>query len=367
MEILKISEEIKKLKPKAHKRFVENLSILITQIQRSVVLRGPYRLVLDSNILMRLESYRLGNITEGLLSILLAFAFLKSLPFHIDVVIRPVVFYEFLRLKNVSSTREHWERFKDLKALIEDELQVILFFDGIETYAGAEYYGKLIESDAKKIANTLREYQNRDWQFEFIRKPGGFNGSLLGNGLIEVAPFFAAQGLYTELGLQYFDERRASRFFIEHIEKHLSECKQNDRRIIEKYAKENQSPLTKVLKLSSKGNLVGLADIDILTLCNIQAQFIDQAHGRYVPASIGMSIDENLSDALNFFSTIHLSSSQMIGGEENLSDNMAKMEAFMHDQRRIKEGDGRELIVSNLVNEFIKEIGSTGVFDPPIA
>lgn len=93
MEISKIAEEIKRLKPKAHDRFAENLVMLISQIERSVMLRGPYRLVVDSNILMRLESYRSGNITEGLLSILLAFALIKRLPFHIDVVVRPVVFY----------------------------------------------------------------------------------------------------------------------------------------------------------------------------------------------------------------------------------------------------------------------------------
>lgn len=365
MEISKIVAEIKRLRPKAQERFAENLIMLISQIERSVILRGPYRLVVDSNILMRLESYRTGNITEGLLSILLAFALIKRLPFHIDVVIRPVVFYEFLRLKNVTSTREHWEKFKDLKSIIEDELEIILFFDGIETYAGAEYYGKLIESDANKIANTLRSYQERDWRFDFIRKAGGFDGAWLGNGLIEVAPLFAAHGLYAEIGLEYFNEKRASIFFIEHIEKHITECPRNNKEIIKKYAKKNYL-LTKILKLSPKGILVGLADIDILTLCNIQSQFNDQALGRYVPASIGMSIDENLSKALHFFSTIHLSSSQMMGGEKNISDNFAKMDAFIHEQNRIKEGEKREQIARHLTESFIDEIHSHGIFESPM-
>jgi len=367
MEISKIADEIKRLKPKAHERFAENLIMLISQIERSVMLRGPYRLVVDSNILMRLESYRSGNITEGLLSILLAFALIKRLPFHIDVVVRPVVFYEFLRLKNVTSTREHWERFKELKAIIENELEIILFFDGIETYAGAEYYGNLIASDANKIANALRSYQDRDWRFDFIRKAGDFDGAWLGNGLIEVPPFLAAKGLYTELGLEYFNEGRASIFFVDHIEKHLTECPQNNKEIIKKYATDKIFLLTKILKLSPKGVLVGLADIDILTLCNIQSQFNDQALGRYVPASIGMSIDENLSKALHYFSSIHLSSLQMRGGEANVSDNFAIMEAFIHEQNRIKEGEERGKIAQQLIENFIDKIHSHGIFQSPVS
>lgn len=363
MDISKITEEVRKLKPKAQKQFVENLLNLLEQVTRSLVLRGPYRLTIDSNILMRVESYRSGTITEGFLSVLLAFNFIKRLPFHIDVVVRPVVFHEFLRLKKVASTREHWEKFKELKSLIEDEFQVTLFFDGIETYAGAEYYGKLIERDAAKIAETLRSYQERDWKFDFVREPGGFDGMLLNGGLIEIPPFLAARGLYTRLDLKYFDEQKASRFFIDHIERHLIECPHNDKKIINKYSKDEPSILTKVLKLSSKGNLVGLADIDILTLCNVQSQFNEQAQGRYFPASIGMSIDENLSKALSFFSSIQLSSSQMIGGQSNIEDNLAKMEAFAHDQKRINEGELREQRAMKIAREFIDEIKSQGIFD----
>ncbi len=356
-EIIKHSNE---LNPKSRKRFVENLVILLDQIESSVMLRGPYRLVLDSNIIMRLEDYRQGKINEGVLSVLLAFILIKKLPHHIDLVIRPSVFYEYLRLRNVKSTREHWEKFKELKSIIEDELGSVLFFDGIETYSGAEHYLNLIQEDADKITKTLRSYEQRDWHFNFIQPPGcGFSGIPAKNGeFIIVPPFFAAEGLYKEIELKYFNKYTASRFFIEHIEKKVSECKLNNQQIISHYRTNSKYLLTKVLKLTAKGNLEGLADLDIFSICNVQTQFVNQSHGRYVPASIGLSIDSNLADALSFYSSIRLTSPKMGGSEHNIDDNMAGMEAFFHDQSRVKEGEDRlkQAILSS--REFLKELSS---------
>ncbi|MGY4661149.1 hypothetical protein ACVWZ9_001943 [Pseudomonas chlororaphis] len=356
-EIIKHSNE---LKPKSHKRFVENLVTLLDQIESSVMLRGPYRLVLDSNIIMRLEDYRQGKINEGVLSILLAFMLIKKLPHHVDLVIRPSVFYEYLRLRNVKSTREHWEKFKELKSIIEDELGSVLFFDGIETYAGAEYYLNLIQDDADKITKTLHSYEQRDWRFNFIQPPGcGFSGIPAKNGeFIIVPPVFAAEGLYKEIELKYFNKHTASRFFIEHIEKRVTECKLNDQQIISRYGTNSKYLLTKVLKLTAKGNLEGLADLDIFSICNVQTQFINQSHGRYVPASIGLSIDSNLANALSFYSSIRLTSPKMGGNEHNIDDNMAEMEAFFHDQSRVKEGEERFKQAIQSSKDFLKELSS---------
>lgn len=155
MEIQEIAIQFKALKQKSKDTFTQNLLSLFNQIESAVILEGPYRLVLDSNIIMRLESYRQGNVSEGLLSILLAFKLIKKLPFHFDLVVRPTVFYEYLRQKNLKSTHEHWIKFKELKNLIEEELGSKLFFDGIETYQGAEQYLQLIQSDAEKIKKNF--------------------------------------------------------------------------------------------------------------------------------------------------------------------------------------------------------------------
>lgn len=356
MDVDRISKAIPKLKKKSQKRFIENVRILFSQLSSSVCLRGPYRLIVDSNIIMRLESYRNGNITEGVLSVFLFFDFLKRSNFRCDLVVRPSVFYEFVRQKKFKSVRQHWDEFKKLRDTISGELSITTFFDGIETFQNAEYYLEKIEHDVALISKELNSYKTRDWKFDFIRPHGGFNGALNSEHLIEVPPFFAAQGLYEELGLTYFDEAQASRFLIEHICKNLSACRENDQRVIDKYNSDNEFLLTKILKLTAKGDLTGIADVDILTLCNVQIQFSRQAHGRYYPASIGLSIDSNLSNALSYFSSMHLSSGEMIGGLDNQEDNSAKLEAWTHDQARLHEGDKRTREILRQQQLFFEEV-----------
>ncbi|MGU2329654.1 hypothetical protein ACTVWX_08415 [Pseudomonas aeruginosa] len=99
MDLQEIIKQGKMLKPKSQKNMGKNLLHLIDQIESSVILEGPYRLVIDSNIIMRLELYRQGVISEGLLSILLAFMLIRLLPYRFDMVVRPTVFYEYLRQK----------------------------------------------------------------------------------------------------------------------------------------------------------------------------------------------------------------------------------------------------------------------------
>lgn len=356
MDIEKVSKELSKLNKNSQKQFFKNLYMLLSQLTVSSSLRGPYRLVLDSNIIMRLESYRNGKITEGLLAVFVFFLFLKKSNFQCDIVIRPTVFYEFIRQKKPDSIKEHWSEFKGLRDTIQEELSLPPFFDGIETFQGAQYYLDKIQHDVKLISEELRGYQERDWKFDFIRQGSGFTGVPLNGNWIEVPPFFAAQGLYKKLGLKYFNEEKASRFFIEHISKHLSECKENDQRVIEKYRSKGEYQLTKVLKLTDKGSLFGIADVDLLTLCGVGSQFDYQAHGRYYPASIGLSIDSNLSKALDFFSSMQVTSGEMLGGSSNLDDNYAKLEATEYDEKRIFEGEKRRKKLLMKQQEFFKEV-----------
>lgn len=364
MEIQEITNRIKALKPKSKQAFIQNLIYLIKQIEHSVILEGPYRLVLDSNIIMRLESYRQGNVAEGLLSIFLAFKLLKKLPFHFDLVVRPTVFYEYLRQKNLTSNHEHWRKFKDLKTLIEEELGAKLFFDGIETFDGAEYYLNLIQVDAEKIKKTLVSYQRQNWHINFIQPTGpGVAGFPMANtGNVLVPPVFAARGLFTPLGLEYFDEQNSSEFFLQHIEKHIIECNDNDQEVIRKYSANKEFILTKILKITAKGNLMGLADLDIYTNCNIRFQFTNQSHSRYAPASAALTIDANLARALIYSSSHSITSGEIICGSENENDNSAKMEAFIDEHKRMQEGEERLRIALKVIKAFVNELKECGAF-----
>ena len=355
MDIIEIAKNLSKLKTKQQERFFENITILFSQLIESSVLRGPYRLILDSNIIMRLESYKKGNTSEGVLSTLFFFHYLKRTNLNVDIVVRPSVFYEYCRQQKFNSTKQHWDTFKELRDLIQNELSVVAFFDGIETFDSAEYYMSLIEHDVDLLKKALWSYQEQDWRFDFIRPHNaGYAGTVINDFLIEVPPFMAAQGIYKPLGFKYYNESSASRFLVDHIHKHLCDCRHNDQELIEKYKNDDDFIMTKVLRLTAKGNLEGIADVDLLSDCNIQTQFQRQSQGRYYPASIGLSIDTNLSKVLNKFSGIHLHSGHL-GGGEKAEDSSAKLEAFWQDKNRVYEGESRQRELIKVYQEFMSE------------
>lgn len=357
MDISKIQLEVNKLNNKQFERFCLNTFHLFGQLASSVHLRGPYRLIPDSNILMRLESYRNGNITEGVLSIFLIFEFLKTIPHKYDLVILPTVFYEYVRKKKPGSLRSHWDAFRELKDIINGELSISAFFDGVETFQGAKSYFEVIEKDVHLISDELRSYQSRNWRFDFIRPyQEGFEGFVINDELVLIPPLLAARGLHKPIGLQYFDEEAIGRFLIDHIQKYLVECNENDRQVIEEYRDERNYPLTKVLKLTPKGNLTGVADIDLFSQCNVHTQFKAQAHGRYFPASIAITIDKALSDTLEIFGSMVASSGEIVCGEGNVEDSGAKIEIFMEEQNRMNEGARRYDQITAQQADFIDSI-----------
>ena len=128
------------------------------------------------------------------------------------------------------------------------------------------------------------------------------------------------------------------------------------------YNSEKEFLFTQILKLTSKGNLKGLADLDIYTNCNIQSQFSNQSHSRYAPASAALTIDEKLAKALRNSNTHHISSGKIICGPGNEDDNKAKIEAFLEEYKRMRESEQRHRIAIEARRDFMKELISIGFF-----
>ena len=156
MQLDMLVDKAKRLPPRQMEKYSILLQRLLIQFSNGVALRGPYRLLLDSNVIMNLESYHEEeDPSEGLLAVLTFFAYLQRSSSKCDLLILPSVFYEYIRRGGVTDLKDHWEKFRGLRSLVEDMLDVEPLFEGTETYERAAHHIDLIEHDAGVISAYL--------------------------------------------------------------------------------------------------------------------------------------------------------------------------------------------------------------------
>lgn len=334
MDIEAIAIRYRHLAIKQQKRFIQNLLMLFRQEFFALSLRGPFKLVLDSNVLMRIEDLQKGVAAEGVLAVLCFFDYFKSQRhYRADLLIRPSVFYEYCRQQVLGSLSNHWERFTALRDSVEQELGIEVLFDGIADYSNATEMFELIQRDADKIRQELMSIEIRDWRYDFVREPGGVTGLLRNDGQIEVWPSSAAEHLHKGLSTEYFNSEYVNFFLRDHIAFALANNPRNNLRVAAKHERPDGYELRKVLYLNTKHDVRGLADVDLFSLCNTKGQFHAQAKGQYLPASIPLTVDENLHQGLQKFADYGVTS-ELIGGNEPLCEKRAKLESSFNDARR---------------------------------
>jgi hypothetical protein len=343
MNINSITQYLNNLNENQKQRFQKYLLMLFEQEFNTLSLRGPYKLVLDSNIIMRIEDVEKVVISEIALAVLCFFDYFKAQNhYQADLIIYPSVFYEFCKHQTFGSLVDHWQKFKTLRDLLEKILDFKILFEKVSNFNDAQYYFNLIEDDATIIKSKLIEVSSKDWRFDFVRRPGGVKGFIRNDLNFEVPPLFAAENLYEDIVTNYFDSYCVGLFLKDHIAFMLANNPENDITIASKYKSPQGYNLRKVLYINQKGSLRGLADIEIFSLCNIREQFYRQAHGEYWPASISLTVDENLFLGLKKYSNCNISSEPLLGGEPENSVQ-TKLDIFFDDiRRRMVDAENRQ-------------------------
>lgn len=357
MDVNDISLHFHNLSNEKKGRFLVNFKILLELAQDAMALRGPYRFVLDSNIIMRLEDFEKENFQEGLLATMLFFDFYKKQSqFKADLIVTPVVFYEFFRLQNVSNLKEYWARFQSIRSLIEDNLGAEVLFENLDSFENTEHYINCIEHDSDLIKERLLEIENDDFRYDFIRPPGGVMGAVRKDGLIEVAPISAADHLYEEINTHYFHPHYVGLCLKDHMAHKLSTNPDNNLDIAKKY--DDDYLLREVVHLDKKGRVKGLADIELLWKGNVRGQFNSQSRGNYHPASIPLTVDTNLFLSLKEMSGYGVASDQIIGGEDP-AIMKAKMESSFDDaNRRMDRAKEQQIEFVESSHQYLEDISS---------
>jgi hypothetical protein len=300
---------------------------------------------------MRFEDFNSGVVKEGLFAVMLFFDFYNSqTQFKADFVITPVVFYEFFRLQKVDSLKNFWDKFKSLRSLIEDTLNVDVLFEGLYSYEITETNISKIIKDNNSIKRKLEEIKKDSFSYKFNRSAKGVTGVLRNDGTVDVSPIFAADHVYKPFKTLYFNPEIVSLFMKDHIAHKMVGNPDNDIKIKDR----SNYGLREVLHLDSKGRVKGLADIEILTACNVRHQFSCQKHGNYFPVSIPITIDKNLIAALRNMAGHSVSSEEIIPGDDMGLTHLER--SFDDASRRMGRSKRQQEALSKNISDYTLEL-----------
>lgn len=339
MDITQVISFINELPEKEKISWYKKSIRLFKQFESSLFLAEPYRLVLDSNIIMRFENLKHKKINTDLLAILTFFNFYNSQTnFKVSILIRPSVFYEFIRRRKLMDEIDHWNQCKKIRTIIKESIGVEGLFEGLSTFEEANFWIKNIQEDEKVLKRELNSILSKTWDFNFIRTETGYTGSLIDYNSYIAFPTSVARESVKLPKLKYFDTQISKLCLADHILEKLVTNKNNDQNIISKYYNSENHLLHRILKLRTNGDLEGLADLDFLSTCNVNKQFQIQANHNYMPSSIPMTVDKKLDKGLHEFSKGIVINTKFISGENEEISKMKNEQSF-EQHMRIKNSE----------------------------
>lgn len=354
MDLIKIVEAVNHLPEKEKRNWHYKSFRLFKQFESSLFLEEPYRLVIDSNIIMRFANVETEKTNANFLAISTFFNFFNSQSdFKASILIRPSVFYEFIRRRQLQDELDYWTQCKKIRTLIKKYTGLNALFEGLSTYEEAEFWINKIQEDETYLKNELKSILSKKWNFNFIRTEIGFTGFPIDNNSYVAIPTSVARESVKLPELNYFDTQISKLCLSDHILEKLVKNKNNNQEIISKYYQSENHLLHRIIKLRNNGELEGLADLDFLSTCNVNKQFQIQANYNYKPSSIPMTVDKNLDKGLHEFSKAIIVNTTFIGGEDEQISRM-KQEKSYAQQLRIKESESKIETFRNLASTFWK-------------
>lgn len=335
-----IIESVNRLSDKDKQQWTNKSLMLFRQFESSLFLSEPFRLVLDSNIIMRFENpYQKEDYNTSLLAILTFFKFFNSQSdFRASILIRPAVYYELIRRRQLNSEIDYWEQCKRIRKMIKDCIGIGAQFEGLSSFEIANHWITTIQEDEIKIKKELNSINEKSWDFDFIRTKIGYDGIPRHDGTYIAFPTSVARQSVNVSGLKFFDNEITKLCLADHVLEKLINNPNNNHEIISKYYSAENHLLHKIIKIRSNGELEGLADLDFLSTCNVNKQFQIQANHNYMPSSIPMTVDLKLSQGLDAFSKAIVINTTYKAGEPEDIIKMKHEQSF-EQQIRIKDSE----------------------------
>ncbi len=281
---------------------------LCNQIANGYGLGEPYYLVLDNDVLNALQ--KPNKYPVRYIALILLFRKLKNLNEDFRITVNPVIFFEFNGEKSFQSDeafKAGWHTFR--RAVYQTGLPIYSY--NLDTFKGAKAQFKSIKHDIKIIKNALEQIKATDWKVN------------LRSGNLVTFPHVISEERCPRVKTKYFSIHHTRLFLKSVIESRIVHHKENDKFARKNFCSKDVVNKSHLLK-NKKGQLKGIGDLSLISLCDIGSQFHNQSDS----TTIALTFDKTLEKALSQHSQIGIMSQPLVGGQEDKNSITEKLSDF---------------------------------------
>lgn len=199
----------------------------------------------------------------------------------ISLRITPAVLYELNNQKPISNTSQYN---RAISIVEEAAIKLGVFTNtlGFRSYKELKNLTKLLDKDSQSIKKAVEQLRSQNWTMDFNK----------GDGSISI-PMAVAESLIPEIKLYYFDSFYVKLALMNFVEKRMFDQNKKQPKARNMMSKDKDG-ISKLLKIKSKGDLMGLADIELLSM----ADLVQQNSSNSIAITSAITYDKDLLKTL---------------------------------------------------------------------
>ena len=256
--------------------------------------------------------------------------------FNVMAALTPTILYEYSGRAQYNGRREYECKYRSALSLL-GQFGVPICVIGATTYKCTRPLISAIVHDEAEIRKAIHYIKNADWSVQFNTDYG-----------IRI-PFSLAIERVPKMSLRYFSREYTDYLLAHLIERLIHENKNNDRKAKKLIDVERVAVFARLSGVKRE-KVKGLGDIELLSLCDLRAQF---SRVEETPR-FGLTLDRDLQDVLKKHSAIIMSTGRMapLDAFARLPDIMAQIHSLNDKMDEKSKEYGKAL--SSYMNKIIE-------------
>ncbi|EGQ8195824.1 hypothetical protein I7104_005123 [Vibrio parahaemolyticus] len=246
---------------KEKETFIESLFQLHSLLNEYLMSSNRFSIILDTNIIQDILSSNENRFRE--IRYIATSSILYFLEDYagatISLRITPTVLYELNNQKPISNISQY----NNAMSIVEEaaiKLGISTNTIGFRNYKELKNVTKLIDKDSNNIKKAVEKLAAQDWTMSFDREDGSIS-----------IPMAVAENLIPEIKLYYLSPFYVKWALMNFVEKRMFDQNKKQPKA-RNMMNRNKDGLSKLFKIKSKGDLMGLADIELLSMADLTSQ-----------------------------------------------------------------------------------------------